>query len=1118
MALYAQETRNGNTVTEDRKTEDTDTADAPSNENKYLEMEIKTSSLAELATWCRSLGLSEGGTKEELSRRVRDYYKLPQPRGANPNQKVITIESAQTSEYFKIESVNEEYARLKGDVKLTLKENDSVHRISAEEVIFNRSRNLINARGDVEYIKETGDSIEIFRGKNITVNVDDWSGVFLDGNTEYTLDKDKTSYLFEGTVISRSNEKVTSLKKAKITNAGNEEALWSINTSRLWLLPGNDFAFMNAVLKVGEIPLLYLPFFYYPADDLIFHPVFGYRDREGGFVQTTTYIIGQPKINPSESNSITKILGDSSDKEKERQGVFLRNTGKKIVNPNALSLRALADYYTNLGGYFAAELYVPKKGILNPLDLSIGFGVTRTVSVANGRYFPLEPNLDGSYDWNKSNMFSFRVPFRYRVNFKSSISAGIADISWDFPYYSDPYVNIDFMKRSESMDWFNMMQRNASDKTTGDEIGSYQWYINGSVNPSFPYLSPYISSISISNISTSLTFKTFRDNDIYQNNKYAPGRYFYAPDRYSIYNFSSAVSGNPYTLGGINSDASEKKEQPFDDPLKDIGNPVSPWTTEENADKNPESEKTLTPPVLTQRFDIPVNGNMKFEIDYRIPIASASELQFLNENWKSFDQAKWGDVRSVLTSFSISRANFNFRLNHSRRLYENVFTFTGNTALRGYTFLNEDAFRIDPNDPNSPLDDARIAAERKLQYSQVNYSTLYAYTGALSPFLQSQVFGNSRLQYGFEGTLVNSKRYIDGDGPELSPQWGGWVKQDLSQGKDILGLTSHQLTANFVASLMEYQQDISIGVNLPPLDTLFSANATFRYWKTITNINFRIKNEDEWTFEPVHFTETFNFNASSGFVYYMILDPVENNNITQITTTLRLSGFTTLFRMEWMPEFNFERDASGNGSWKEKTESNGDLSPSKLRPLELRFSYSRRFLNTDIIKNRLNSSIGLDTTLSYNLQKSTDSRFYFKTDFTFRLTNFMDIELSAVSENNVIFRYFKGISIFDHLTSMYEDGPQNNPFIDLLDSFNFFNKTKRMRSGFKMRSFGFKAIHYLGDWRAELGVNMYPNIFVSQAVPKHITTNISFIVQWKPISEIKTNFGYDGETDKWGKN
>jgi hypothetical protein len=130
----------------------------------------------------------------------------------------------------------------------------------------------------------------------------------------------------------------------------------------------------------------------------------------------------------------------------------------------------------------------------------------------------------------------------------------------------------------------------------------------------------------------------------------------------------------------------------------------------------------------------------------------------------------------------------------------------------------------------------------------------------------------------------------------------------------------------------------------------------------------------------------------------------------------------------------------------------------------------------------------------------------------------MDIELSAVSENNVIFRYFKGISIFDHLTSMYEDGPQNNPFIDLLDSFNFFNKTKRMRSGFKMRSFGFKAIHYLGDWRAELGVNMYPNIFVSQALPKHITTNISFIVQWKPIAEIKSNFGYDGETDKWGKN
>jgi hypothetical protein len=205
-------------------------------EQRRLEMEIKTSTIPELAVWCRSLGLSESGTREELSRRIRQYYELPEPREPNINQRIITIESAQISEYFKIDVVDEEYARLSGDVRLTLKDNDASHRISADEILFNRTRNLLTARGNVEYIKETGDSLEIFRGQSITANIDDWSSIFLDGNTEHAVEGDATSYLFSGTVISRSSDEVTVLNNAFITNAKNQDALWSINASKLWLL------------------------------------------------------------------------------------------------------------------------------------------------------------------------------------------------------------------------------------------------------------------------------------------------------------------------------------------------------------------------------------------------------------------------------------------------------------------------------------------------------------------------------------------------------------------------------------------------------------------------------------------------------------------------------------------------------------------------------------------------------------------------------------------------------------------------------------------------------------------------------------------------------------------
>jgi len=102
----------------------------------------------------------------------------------------------------------------------------------------------------------------------------------------------------------------------------------------------------------------------------------------------------------------------------------------------------------------------------------------------------------------------------------------------------------------------------------------------------------------------------------------------------------------------------------------------------------------------------------------------------------------------------------------------------------------------------------------------------------------------------------------------------------------------------------------------------------------------------------------------------------------------------------------------------------------------------------------------------------------------------------------------------ESLTFMYPDGPQNNLFIDLFDSFNFGDEAKRRRSGFKMQSLNLKATHFLGDWRAELGINVYP-YHRPGTTSINLTTDISFLVQWKPITEIKSDIKYDGRNDRW---
>jgi len=1106
-------------------------------EQQRVELEIKSSTLPELAVWSRSLGLSESGTREEISRRIREYFKIPQTGSQNDNsRKIITIESAQTTEYFTLEVVDEEYARLKGGVVLRLVDGDSVHRIKAEEVLFNRTRNMLTARGGVEYIKEKGDTIETFRGEHITVNIDNWSSIFLDGVSERRIESDGTTYRFAGTVISRDNdEDVMILNNAQITNAYNEEALWSISASRLMLLPSSDFWIFNAVLKVGEIPVMYIPFFFFPADEVIFHPVIGYRSREGAFAQTTYYILGRPTANPADSSSLSRILGNSNDMEKERHGLFLRSTGNKIVNPDTTSLKAMLDYYTNLGIYTGIDFAMPGTGMLNPLNLSLGIGFTRTISMEGGNYTIYAPNYDGSYEWNESNLFSHLVPYRYRMSTQSSISGRYGSFNWNIPFYSDPYVNKDFLNRSENMDWVNMIQQGSAlddeDNSSQSDIGSYNWQVNGNLRPSLPVLSPYVSDISFSNLSMALNFIQIRDNEIFAKNSNNPDRFFFAPDKYTIYSMSGQISGTPLSIGGANQGTptvSNRSVIEIEDPLKGIGIPRSPWPQENNGEKQSTKDQ-LTPPALNQRFDIPAVGNLKFSVDYQLSPTSSMELQFMSgyNRWESAEQVNWGDVQSILSSLG-GNGNVNFHFDHSLGVFTNTVTLSGSGTWRDYSYLNEEAeaYRT-PQTADGEIDENKLETARRLQYSQTNYSTSYTYNGAIRPLYNDPVFSQSNLQYTFRGTLVRSKRYIDGNGPELTPKWGAWVKEQTGDGKDIFGLNSHRFSTNIAANVMNMQQSISFSTDLPPLDGLISTNGTFRFAygtiltsETNANIQFKkpemINNEpnNEWKTDPFNFTETLRFGRIGSFAFKLILEPEENNKITTISSSLTLWNFTMSFSAVKSRGYRFVPISSSNpsmgGRWEQRNEE-----PS-LYARDLTFSYNHAFSNIEIIKNRINFSLNLNTRLFFDLQRYTNSNFQFSMGFTLGIAGFLDLSFRATSENAAVFRYFKDVPGMGNLTSMYTDGDQNNLFIDLLDSFNFANEDKRRRSGFKMKTFNLTATHHLGDWRAILNIAMSPYLNDKSYPARYeINADISFMVQWYVISEIKSDINYETRTEKW---
>ncbi|MDR2110959.1 MAG: LPS-assembly protein LptD [Spirochaetaceae bacterium] len=1059
---------------------DGEAAEGLSPEEAILEMDIKTSTLMELADWCRILGLSEGGTKEELAGRLRDYYGLPPPDttggGGEEGEggRIITIEAARTTEYFTLEVVDEEYARLRGDVVVSLKDGEAVHRIKAWEILYNRTRNIMTASGGVEYVKTEGDVTETFKGESITVNLDNWAGVFMEGASERSVTAGETAYRFAGTLMSRGDQGVTVLTRAKITNAVNEEAYWSLDASKLWLLPGSDWAVFNAVLKVGEVPVLYIPFFFYPADEIIFHPVLGYRSREGNFVQTTTYILGRPKATTLSESSLTRTLGAGSDEEKVREGIFLRSTGRKSRDPNDTRLSVIFDAYTNLGIYLGTDLALPQKRIFGATDLSGGIGFTRDIHQIEPSYYTPFARFDGTSDWNRAYLFSNSVPYRYRLNTKGSMSGKYGSMFWNFPFYSDPYVDRDFLNRSEIMDWGQLIrgEETAEENLRVGVLGAYEWRINGSSTPPLPALAPYITNLSLSSMATTVAFRTRASTAV--TNGVSPSRTFYYPDRFTIYSISSSISGTPLSLGGPRTLPQRGDER--EDPLADIGSPRPPWGFP--AGTGTPGADPLSPPALSQRFDIPAAHGPRFSIDYRLNPSGAMDLQFraAPEHWREVEDIDWREVSSVLSTYRTD-SNVAFTLADNTPLFTNSLRFLGTMAWQDYSFMDKESEEFD-----TPQE---VDAANLRIYNSRYFTTSSEYTAVMRPLYQNSIWGNSSLQYTLRGLLAKSVFNGTALDPRYDVELGNWNREDIE---------THQTAVNITASVMDKPQTLLITNDLwPELPTL-GGDATVRIWKTETNARGKILdpyNEETRIYDPLYFTEILRFTPKHSVQQYIVYDP-ELKDYTTLTSSLVLGGFTAAYTMTRSQSY----DLVENEGWILSPE------PEKLNPRELKLAYKGIYKKDSLWGNRLAFSFNVDTGLLFDLQRYTYSSFIFSFGVVFNIANFLDVALTATSENAVIYRYFQQIPFF---RLPVEFPGEKNPLVDLFNSFRFDDGSLRRASGYKLKSFNLTLIHYLGDWNARLGITLSPYLDqTSYPYQYRFNNEISLQVQWVPVTEIQT--------------
>jgi len=182
------------------------------------------------------------------------------------------------------------------------------------------------------------------------------------------------------------------------------------------------------------------------------------------------------------------------------------------------------------------------------------------------------------------------------------------------------------------------------------------------------------------------------------------------------------------------------------------------------------------------------------------------------------------------------------------------------------------------------------------------------------------------------------------------------------------------------------------------------------------------------------------------------------------------------------------------------------LSYKALNPYEFKMAYAKTFTQPSLWEDRLSFSFSVNTSLAFDLQRYTNSKFNLSLGVKTRITNFLELSVTTNSENAVIFKYFQSLPFFN-LPALLYPGQETNFFVDLANSFRFDSDDLRRKSGFKMKALNISLIHHLGDWNAKLTVGMTP--YLPQGSRNYQFNNeISFLVQWVPINEIRTQIDY----------
>ena len=1078
--------------------------------------------------------------------------KEEETKEEEPQKTVITIMNALKSGNKKDEKNGDDLLTFEGNVQISVEKGGTKTVISADRVSYNRAREMLFAEGAVKLEQtESSGATQTITSDSLLFNTQTLEGVF--DNSRVIKAESNAINLPSGSKITvasdlfaRDDSGTISFKKGSLTFCDDENPHWRIKASRIWLLPGNEFAFLNALVYVGPVPVLYLPAFYYPKDELIFNPVFGYRNRGGYFIQTTTYLFGRKPLDTGSSNQEQKeddILGDyfslikpSKLMEQKREGLIMHNLDTEYKGDTSNYLKLILDYYTNLG--VSTGLAGAYKGgdKIPAIEASAILGFSNTVFFDKEKSFWYPFGNSGTTYSDDSAFMGFYVPFRYKGNLKLNGSFPFS-YSLSLPIYSDPFFNYDFGDRSETMDWFSYLLHNPNqdpstktedEKREAAEISTFTWDSNMSYNVPLPEaVKPYINSLSITSFNSSISFSeataVFSDLSKQQISDewsaWTPSRKFFYPSTVTPLKAGIKISGTVFSTSTKRSKvkksdkslAIELASPEFDDSEKDEDKEEKELAESKDEDKSQEEKDAILFPdsVLPDlSFSLPSESEFtpfSYSLDYSFSPDFSSQISYASEplsTSKDFDfknpKASYFQVKSPVS------------LNSRLSFFDSFFSITNNVSFEPY--YQKHPYILDYETTSSGKSNGGYSEEAKKNLILTDYKATYlklygSNSVTLKPLVYFKHFKETAFSWDTNVNWLRTEFIGDADHPEWDCLTVDWTDKE--------SITSHTMSATFAANEFNerFKQSLTLTATLPPqVDKYYGTlNLTFPYvtMTSETGVSKTSSTDDTWKKEPfrqsmsvsvlnskLKFTESYNYN-------------LEDGHHEDLKLALSYEGLQASYTMRYTTTYDFDGDVQNPdgtiASYGKGWVANKDK---EFVPYLLSLAYTSSGKKYKKWKNRIEITPGLSTSISYDFVRPTQSYFVFTPSITFRLNKMFYIKFSAESRNDVIYRYFQNAA--GHAGRI---PGETNPIIDLINGFRFDNENLRKSSGFKLKSFIIQMTHELHDWDFNMKFKISPRLITSGDGKKYYDFSpfFSLSVVWRPMDSIRTKIA-----DKYG--